>query len=251
MTANPSDAGGPAENAAQQPEQQPPRLIDQPSEPLASSIGPATIDPVTVVLAHGAGAAMDSPFMEAMARGLAARGWRVVRFEFPYMARQRQSQRKAAPDRLPVLQAAFEQVVRQEALVGPLLLGGKSMGGRVATLVADGLRQELGAERLLGCLCLGYPFHPPGRPETLRTEHLQALNTPTLILQGERDSFGRREEVEGYQLSEQIQLTWIPAGDHSFKPTKRSGRSEADNWQLAVQAIDRFGRSMVLSRRRV
>ena len=244
MTANPSDAGGPAESAAQQAAQQAeqpqPRLIDQPSDPLASSNGPAT-----VVLAHGAGAAMDSPFMEAMARGLAQRGWRVLRFEFPYMARQRLSQRKAAPDRLPVLQATFEQVVRQEALVGPLLLGGKSMGGRVASLVADGLRQELGAERLLGCCCLGYPFHPPGRPETLRTEHLRALSTPTLILQGERDSFGRREEVEGYQLSEQIQLAWIPAGDHSFKPTKRSGHSEADNWQLAVQAINRFGRALL------
>jgi predicted alpha/beta-hydrolase family hydrolase len=220
-------------------------LINPPDDTAAADDTPTATPRATVVLAHGAGAPMDSPFMEAMARGLAGLGWRVVRFEFPYMARQRLSQRRAAPDRLPVLQRCFTDLIRQEAAHGPLLVGGKSMGGRVASLVVDELRQELGANRLLGCLCLGYPFHPPGRPETLRTEHLATLTTPTLILQGERDSFGRREEVEHYRLSAQIEVAWLPAGDHSFKPTQRSGLSEAENWQTAVVAMDRFAQRRI------
>lgn len=176
---------------------------------------------------------MDSPFMTAIATGLGDRGWRVVRFEFPYMARQRQTGRKAAPDRMPVLQDCFQQWVARESGDRPLLIGGKSMGGRVASLLAD----ELGVS---GCLCLGYPFHPPGKPEQLRTDHLQNLQTPTLILQGERDSFGKRGEVETYPLSPQISVVWLVAGDHSFKPTRSSGLSEQDNWRAAVDHADRF-----------
>jgi predicted alpha/beta-hydrolase family hydrolase len=91
-----------------------------------------------------------------------------------------------------------------------------------------------------GCLCLGYPFHPPGKPDQLRTDHLGELRTPTLILQGERDSFGKRGEVEGYRLSARIQLHWITSGDHSFKPTRSSGLSEADCWAAAVSHCDQF-----------
>ena len=120
---------------------------------------------------------------------------------------------------------------------GPLFIGGKSMGGLVASLLIDELAVSDGVR---GCLCLGYPFHPPGKPLQLRTEHMAALRTPTLILQGERDSFGRREEVEGYALSPQLQLGWIPSGDHSFKPTRSSGLSEAQNWSTAVALVDLF-----------
>ena len=109
------------------------------------------------------------------------------------------------------------------------------MGGRVASLLVDELAAS---DDVRGCLCLGYPFHPPGKPLQLRTEHLAALRTPTLILQGERDSFGRREEVETYNLSPQVQLGWIPSGDHSFKPTRSSGLSEEENWATAV-ALER------------
>ena len=196
--------------------------------------------PATVLLAHGAGAAMDSPFMAAIASGLAATGWRVVRFEFPYMARQRETGRRQGPDRMPVLQEAFRQQVRLEQTEQPgrpLFIGGKSMGGRVASLLIDELAATDGVR---GCLCLGYPFHPPGKPLQLRTEHLAALQTPTLILQGERDTFGRREEVETYNLSPQVQLRWIASGDHSFKPSKSSGLSEAGNWATAVAVGDRF-----------
>ena len=193
--------------------------------------------PATLLLAHGAGAPMDSPFMAAMAGGLAQRGWRVLRFEFPYMAQLRLDGQRRAPDRLPKLLDAFRQQVAALQGQGPLVIGGKSMGGRIASLLVD----ELAAHgEVCGCVCLGYPFHPPGKPEQLRTAHLEALTTPTLILQGERDSFGKRGEVEGYSLSSAIDLQWISAGDHSFKPTRSSGLSESGNWADAVQRADRF-----------
>jgi predicted alpha/beta-hydrolase family hydrolase len=201
--------------------------------------GPATA-PATLVLAHGAGAPMDSPFMAAMANGLAERGWRVRRFEFPYMARARQTGRKGAPDALPKLLESFrmEAALAAKTGAGPLFIGGKSLGGRVASLLVD----SLAGSGVRGCLCLGYPFHPPGQPTRLRTEHLTTLATPALILQGERDPFGRREEVEGYPLSPRVAVEWIPDGDHSFKPTRASGRTQADNWALAVELADRFCR---------
>jgi predicted alpha/beta-hydrolase family hydrolase len=92
---------------------------------------------------------------------------------------------------------------------------------------------------------LCYPFHPPGKPLQLRTEHLVALQTPTLLLQGERDPFGRREEVEGYHLSSAVELHWLLSGDHSFNPTRSSGLTEAENWAAAVTCSDRFLRSRV------
>ena len=198
--------------------------------------GPANA-PASLLLAHGAGAPMDSPFMQAMAVRLAQRGWRVIRFEFPYMARSRQSGRRHAPDRQPLLLESWRQQVQQLRGAGPLFIGGKSMGGRMASLVLDELAGGCG---VLGCICLGYPFHPPGKPDNLRTEHLQGLRTACLIVQGERDVFGRRAEVEGYDLSATIRLAWIPDGDHSFKPTRRSGLSEEANLQRAVDAADQF-----------
>ena len=116
------------------------------------------------------------------------------------------------------------------------------MGGRVASLLLDELAASHGVR---GCLCLGYPFHPPGKPLTLRTEHLASLQTPTLILQGERDTFGKRDEVGSYALSPRVQLEWIPSGDHSFKPTQSSGLSEAENWATAVALSDQFKRELI------
>ena len=211
-----------------------PRLIDGPDSA-----------PATVLLSHGAGAPMDSPFMAAIASGLAESGWRVVRFEFPYMARMRETGRRQGPDRMPVLQEAFRQQVRLETTEQPgrsVFIGGKSMGGRVASLLIDELAASDGVR---GCLCLGYPFHPPGKPMQLRTEHLAVLQAPTLILQGERDTFGKREEVETYSLSPLVQLRWIPSGDHSFKPTRSSGLSEAENWAMAVALGDQFLRQLL------
>ncbi|SME88847.1 hypothetical protein SAMN06265365_101146 [Tistlia consotensis] len=193
---------------------------------------------LTLALAHGAGAGMDTPFMTAVAEGLAARGRRVARFEFPYMARRRADGRRRPPDREPVLLACWREVV--EALGGPggVVLGGKSMGGRMASLLAAELEAEGRPAR--GLVCLGYPFHPPGRPERTRTAHLAGLATPGLILQGTRDPFGGPEEVAGYALSPALRLHWLADGDHDLKPRKASGRSAAQNRDEAIAAIDAF-----------
>jgi predicted alpha/beta-hydrolase family hydrolase len=170
--------------------------------------------------------------MDTFAEGIAAAGVQVVRFEFPYMAGRHTTGRKKPPDREDVLRQTWAEVV---AVLGPqrLVIGGKSMGGRIASLVADELKVE-------GLVCLGYPFHPSGKPDKLRVEHLETLTTPTLILQGERDPFGSREEVAGYALSPSIRVHWLLDGDHGFKPTKASGRTEEQNWKRAIREIIRF-----------
>lgn len=184
----------------------------------------------TVVLAHGAGAPMDSPFMNIMARGLAAEGLRVARFEFPYMRARREQGKRGAPDREPVLRAAWLAAVAELGGGERLVIGGKSMGGRFASMVAD----EAGARALV---CLGYPFHPPGQPEKLRVAHLEHLHTPALIIQGTRDPFGTREDVAGYTLSPSIQFLWLEDGDHSFKPRASSGKTERGHLEEAVRAV--------------
>ena len=196
----------------------------------------------TLLLAHGAGAGMDSPFMEAITTSLAQRGWRVVRFEFPYMQRQRSTGKKAPPDRADRLLNHFREEVNEQIGPAPLFIGGKSMGGRVASLLADELSH---AGRLRGCVCLGYPFHPLGKPDTRRIEHLQGMAAPVLIVQGEHDAMGRREEVEGYPLAPTIELAWMPDGDHSLKPRQRSGRTEAKNLDLAAESVDHFLRKLL------
>lgn len=210
--------------------------------------GPAGA-PATLLLAHGAGAPMDSPFLATIATGLAERGWRVVRFEFPFMARQRGGGRRGAPDRLPVLLEAYRAQMALEAGGPPLMLAGKSLGGRVATLLlaeaAAGDPTPAPGASPRAALCFGYPFHPPGKPESLRTAHLQSLLRPTLIVQGERDPFGRRAEVEGYGLAPAVRLAWIPEADHSLRPTRRSGLDEAAALALAVAHADGFLRELV------
>ena len=114
-----------------------------------------------------------------------------------------------------------------------LVIGGKSMGGRIASLIADDANVD-------GLICLGYPFHPVGNPHQLRVEHLGKIKTPTLIVQGERDTFGNREEVEGFKLSAAIRVKWIDDGDHSFKPRKSSGRTEQQNWETGLAEIESF-----------
>jgi uncharacterized protein len=197
--------------------------------------GPAQAD-WTIALAHGAGAAMDTPFMNAFAAGLAHLGFRVARFEFPYMAAYRATGKKKPPDREPVLRATWLDVI---ARLDPkrLVIGGKSMGGRIASLVAD-------EANVAGLVCLGYPFHPTGQPERLRVAHLEHLATPTLILQGARDPFGTRAEVETYRLSKSIHVHWLEDGDHSFKPRRSSGRTEQQNWDEAIAAMDGFVRAL-------
>lgn len=187
----------------------------------------------TLVLAHGAGGPMDSPFLDAVAGGLAARGIQVVRFEFAYMRQRRHGGARRAPDREPQLRGEWLAVI--DALGGGrrLVIGGKSMGGRMASMVAD----EAGAR---GLVCLGYPFHPPGSPQRLRTAHLRELATSTLIVQGTRDPFGQPAEVEGYALSPRIRVAWIEDGDHSLVPRKSSGRTAQQNLAEAIDVIGGF-----------
>lgn len=188
---------------------------------------------LTLVLAHGAGGPMDSGFMTTVAWGVAGRGFRVARFEFPYMHARRLGAKRGAPDREPVLRESWLATIQKLNGRGQLAIGGKSMGGRIASMVAD----EAGVR---GLVCLGYPFHPPGKPEKLRTAHLAGLTTPALIVQGERDPFGTRVDVAGYTLSPAIRIHWIEAGDHSFKPPARSGRTEAGNVEEAIGVVAEF-----------
>jgi predicted alpha/beta-hydrolase family hydrolase len=182
---------------------------------------------VTILLAHGAGAPMDSPSMTASAKALAGKGFRVARFEFDYMAARRTGVGRTPPPRAEKLNPQYIAAVDALGGQGALVIGGKSMGGRVASMVADTLWQS---GRIRGLLCLGYPFHPPGKPEQLRTGHLVDLKTPTLIVQGTRDEFGSREEVLSYDLSPLIDILWLEDGDHDLKPRKRiSGFSAADH----------------------
>lgn len=194
--------------------------------------GPQAADR-TLVLAHGAGAPMDSPFMEVIAGGVAAHGIRVVRFEFPYMARRRHEGTRPGPNPAKVLQACWLEVIAALGAPDRMVIGGKSMGGRIASMVADGAG-------VAGLVCLGYPFHPPGKPEKLRTAHLEELRTPALVLQGERDSFGTPDEVNSYALSNRIRVQWIGDGDHSLRPRVRSGRTEDQNLAEAIDAIAAF-----------
>ena len=178
---------------------------------------------------------MDSDFMNVMAEAIAGRGVSVVRFEFPYMARRRQEQRKFLPNRAPQLLAHFREVlaVLPEGSL-PVWIGGKSMGGRIASMVAD----KTGVK---GLVCLGYPFHGPGRPMNPdRLAHLENLKTPALICQGARDTLGNAEDVAGYALSPAISVHWLEDGDHGFKPRQASGLTEDGNWRSAIGAIVRF-----------
>lgn len=191
---------------------------------------------VTLLLAHGAGAAMDSASMNATTKALVAEGFRVVRFEFGYMASRRGPDGKKPPPKAEKVMPEFVAAV--EALGptnGPLIIGGKSMGGRVASMVADEL---FAAGRITGLLCIGYPFHPPGRPAQLRTAHLLDLKTPTLICQGTRDEFGDRYEVGEYGLSDAIEVFWLEDGDHDLKPRKAiSGFTTAGHLQSLAQQV--------------
>ena len=173
---------------------------------------------------------MDSPFMNQAARVLYGRGFRVVRFEFPYMRARREEKRNKPPDREPVLREAWLSAIAELGGGERVVIGGKSMGGRFASMVAD----EAGVR---GLACLGYPFHPPGQPGKLRVAHLENLRTPAVFVQGTRDPFGTREEVAGYSLSPSIRFVWLEDGDHSFTPRASSGKTEREHLETAVRAV--------------
>ncbi|MDA0654647.1 MAG: dienelactone hydrolase family protein [Proteobacteria bacterium] len=193
-----------------------------------------------VALAHGAGAPMDSPFLNEIADGIHRHGIAVVRFEFAYMRQRRQDGSRRPPDSAPKLLDEWRAVIAKidGNGVAPerLVIGGKSMGGRIASMVAD----ETG---VAGLACLGYPFHPPGRAAApARVAHLADLKTPALFVQGTRDAFGSRDDVAGYKLAHGIKLFWIEDGDHGLRPRKASGRTEAEALEEAAAAVAAFAR---------
>lgn len=191
--------------------------------------------PFTIILAHGAGAPMDTPFMTFFADGLAAKGIRVGRFEFPYMAARRATGKKRPPDKLDVLLDTWRAVIAE---VGSnVTIGGKSMGGRISSMVAD-------ETRVRGLVCLGYPFFGMGRKDKPRIAHLESIKTPTLICQGERDALGDRPTVADLKLSRAISMVWLPDGDHDLKPRKASGRTHAENLATALEAVSDFVRGL-------
>lgn len=189
----------------------------------------------TFIFAHGAGADMHHSFMELIAKGLVAKGIRVVRFNFPYMQKRAEDGKRRPPDRSPKLLAEFEQVISYVTAqgAGKVVIGGKSMGGRMASHLAE-------HQKVSAIACLGFPFHPPKKLDKYRGEHLESLPLPTIIFQGERDTFGTIDEVSEYSLSPLIELAWLADGDHSFKPRKRSGFTEEQNMTAVVDQLATF-----------
>ena len=192
--------------------------------------------PVRILLAHGAGAGMEHAFLAELSRLLAGPDIEVVRFNFPYMTRRAQDGKRRPPDRQPVLLAHWREMVREFAHPR-LFLAGKSMGGRMAAEISDEIYCEMNAA---GLLILGYPFHPPARPDRWRGEVLKQIKTPTLLLQGERDTFGSRVELADFPFSSAVSVHWLTDGDHGFKPRKSSGLCEQDNLQQAASRIRQF-----------
>jgi predicted alpha/beta-hydrolase family hydrolase len=194
----------------------------------------------TLLLAPGAGAPMTSAWMERFSGLLADAGVCVRRFDFAYMTARLSGSRRPPP-KAETLVAEYEAAVAAalaDARAGArLLIGGKSLGGRVASLAAQSL---FNAGRIAGLVCLGYPFHPPDKPEQLRTRHLETLTCPTLIVQGVRDPFGGPSEVAEYGLSPAIAVHWAADGDHDLAPRKSSGATLEGNLAEAVREIVRF-----------
>lgn len=194
-----------------------------------------------LLLAPGSMGPMDSPTLELLSRLVAKCGVSVSRFEFDYMAQRRSGGKRRPPPRAERLIDEFVDAIgaleHEREPDATLLIGGKSLGGRVASMVAE---DEFAAGRIAGLVCFGYPFHPPGKADKLRTAHLETLRCPTLIVQGERDPFGTREEIAGYELAATISLHWATDGDHDLKPRKACGRSHEDNLADAAQAVAAF-----------
>ncbi|EPJ49623.1 MAG: hypothetical protein OFPI_23770 [Osedax symbiont Rs2] len=202
-----------------------------------------------LVLAHGAGMAMDHCYLQQISEQLVNCGLMVVRFEFPYMAQRRGTGKRRLPDKMPVLEQCFLDVIEEvqqrypELFSGsknPLFLAGKSMGGRGATLIAD----QVAASAVF---VYGYPFHSIKKPEVLRIEHLQQLRCEIHIFQGERDKLGNKAEVLTYPLSENVQLHWLIDGDHDLHPRVRSGFTQLQHLQSVINTVGRIVDAKMLS----
>ncbi len=200
-----------------------------------------------VVFAHGAGANMSHDFMCEITKLLNDLNINVLRFNFPYMDKRALLGKKYPPDRMPKLLACYQDVIeyvvsQSSSKPLPLFIGGKSMGSRAAaSLAADPelLTPSL-SNKILGVFCLGYPFHPAKKPEKLRLEPLLFATKGILIVQGERDTLGSKDEIDTYQLPEHCQCVFLGDGDHSLKPRVKSGFTYQGHLQRAANEISLF-----------
>lgn len=188
----------------------------------------------TFLFAHGAGAPMDSHFMDVIAKGLAEQGIRVARFEFPYMVQRRMNGGRRPPNRQPELIESFSEALA--SIKGPCVVGGKSMGGRMASILAS----EATHSNIHGVVALGYPFHPAGKPDKLRVDHFASLALPMLIVQGTRDALGNREEVQALSLPRKARVLWLEDGDHDLKPRKKSGFTHEQHLSATIAEVAKF-----------
>ena len=213
---------------------------------LVQGMGPLTVHGDArlgrLLFAHGAGAGQQSPFMRQFVTSLAARGVQVLCIDFPYMQQMQETGKRRPPPPVAQTLAQFAEwyLLLTALLGGPLWVGGKSMGGRVATLLAS---EQPYKQTVPGVVVAGYPFHPTKAPDKLRLDHWPKIACPMLILQGERDPFGTREEVAGYRLPQNAQLAWLKEGDHDFKPRRLSGLTQTVLIDEATQVAASFVRA--------
>ncbi len=196
------------------------------------------------ILAHGAGADMNSDFLTQVAEGLALKGIRVVRFNFPYMIKSAHDGKRRPPDRAPKLLAAYQDVIEKimQQTSKPLVIGGKSMGGRIATMLTEQL--SLGENDILGTACIGFPFHAPKKESKDRLDYLVHITKPVLIFQGTRDVMGNKEEVTEYQKLKRIdcaiKIYWLEDGDHDLKPRKASGFNHQQHINNTIEQLAEY-----------
>ncbi|WP_211183466.1 alpha/beta family hydrolase [Thalassotalea sp. Y01] len=187
----------------------------------------------SIIFAHGAGAGFDSEFMQIVTNGLVAKGINVYRFNFPYMQQRALDGKRRPPNRMPALEQSFAERLAKYNDDLPLFVAGKSMGSRVAALVSND-------EKVHGVIALGYPFHPPKKLEKTRLEPLLQTTKPVLILQGDRDALGNKQDIDGYQLPKTIELQFFADGDHDLKPRVRSGHSHQQHLAQAISSMVQF-----------
>ena len=202
---------------------------------------------LTVLLGHGAGANQTSGFMRMFAKGLAARGLDVMTFNFIYM-----EQGRSVPDQKGKLEACYLAVIEaalkhKKLKKNRLVVGGKSMGGRIASQVMAGEEKEAFAADVAGLVFLGYPLHPPGNPARLRVEHLEHIGKPMLFIQGTRDALGTPEEIQPFikNLQPAAKIYAIEGGDHSFKAPKKFGLPQEQIYEAAMDEINRWSRTIL------
>jgi len=201
---------------------------------------------ITVVLGHGAGANQLSGFMRMFAKDLSSRGLDVMTFNFIYM-----EQGRSVPDQKGKLEACFRAVIEtalkhKKLKKNRVVIGGKSMGGRIASQVMAGEEKEAFADDVAGLVFLGYPLHPPGQSSKLRVEHLEHIHKPMLFVQGTRDALGTPDEIQPYikNLRPAAKIYAIEGGDHSFKAPKKFGMPQEQVFESAMDEIDRWVRSI-------